>query len=179
MKEKKKKRISPSSKIIMPSGPSRFAGTFKPHVFPDGFCVIIDTREQAPLFTSIPKGLMIKRDTLHNGDYSIAGFEDRFAVERKGISDFLAYITFERPRTVEKLKRLQEYEFKALVIESDEDELYYGSIYSGTSAEVIRAAIISFQVRYGLHVYINKDRGNIERTVLDWAVKFWNIKKEV
>jgi ERCC4-type nuclease len=159
--------------------PPRFTGEFKPHVFPDGFCLIVDTREQMPLFTKIPKGLMIKKDTLHNGDYSIKGFEDKFAVERKGISDFLGYVGAERDKTIRKLKELTGYEFRALVIECDEDELYFGSMYSQIGAETIRASLVSFQVRYGLHVYISDDRKKIERVLLDWAIKFFNIKKEV
>ena len=159
--------------------PPRFTGEFKPHVFPEGFCLVMDTREQDPLFKVMPKGLMIKRDTLKNGDYSIVGFEDRFAVERKGLSDFLGYVGAERRRTVEKLQRLQKYEFKALVIECDEDELYFGSMHSQVGAEVIRAGLTSFTVRYGLHLYVTDNRKKIERVMLDWAIKFYNIKKEV
>ena len=173
-----RKKIQPSSKVIMPGG-KLFTGTFKPHVFPDGFCMVVDTREQKPLFTPPEKGLMVKTDTLHNGDYSILGFEDQFAVERKGISDFLGYISHERKRTVEKMKRLTQYAFKALVIESGEDELFFGSMYSKVSVEVIRAAQVSFQVRYGVHLFISADRSKIERVILDWAIKYYLIKKEV
>jgi ERCC4-type nuclease len=139
----------------------------------------MDTREQRPLFTNAPKGLMLKRDTLHNGDYSIVGFEDKFAIERKGLSDFLGYVGAERKKTVAKLERLRDYEFKALVVEVDEDELYFGSMHSQIGAEVIRAGLTSFAVRYGVHVYITDDRNKIERVILDWAIKYYNIKKEV
>ena len=44
--------------------------------FPKGFIIVIDTREQAPLFIgSLPRGLLIVRDTLDVGDYSVRGFE--------------------------------------------------------------------------------------------------------
>ena len=155
-----------------------FTGEFKPHVFPEGFCLVIDTREQLPLFEKMPKGLVVKRDTLKDGDYSIMGMEGVFAVERKGMSDFLAYISHERQKTVEKMKRLSTFGFAALIVEVDEDELYHGSMYSKVGAEVIRAAILSFQVRYGVHVYITDDRKKIERVLLDWAIKFWNVRKE-
>jgi len=44
--------------------------------FPKGFIVVIDTREQSPLFTGLLlRGLLVVRDTLDVGDYSIRGFE--------------------------------------------------------------------------------------------------------
>jgi ERCC4-type nuclease len=160
------------------SAPKPFKGEFKPHAFPDGFVLIIDTREQDLLFDKMPKGLTVKRDKLDDGDYSIVGFEGTFAIERKKISDFLGYITHEREKTITKMKRLAKMDFAALVIEVDEDELYFGSSYSQVGAEVIRAALVSFQVRYGVHIYMSNDRGKIERWILDWAIKYHNVKKE-
>ena len=157
----------------------KFTGEFKPHEFPEGFAMVIDTREQTPLFKKPPKGLMIKRDTLKNGDYSIVGFEDVFAVERKNPSDFLGYITHGRDKAVEKLKRLKEYEFKALMIECDEDALYFGNLYSNVHPEAIRQSLISFQVRYGVHVYFSDDIKRLERLLLDLAIKFYMVKKAV
>jgi ERCC4-type nuclease len=154
------------------------AGRFKDYIFPSGFVFVIDTREQSPLFNTLPKGLVVVRDTLHNGDYSIRGYEDVFAVERKGMSDFHGYVTVERAKTVEKLTRLASYEFKGLVIEVDEDELHWGNVHVMPRPEVVRQSLVSFQVRYGLHVYISDDRSKIERKVLDWAIKFFLIKSE-
>jgi ERCC4-type nuclease len=88
---------------------------------PKGFQLIIDTREQLPLFEDydIPK----IRTVIHDGDYSIKGFEDSFAVERKQVSDFFSYIGKEREKTVKKLKRLAEFDVAILVVEASLDDL--------------------------------------------------------
>jgi ERCC4-type nuclease len=158
------------------------AHKLKPITFPDGFIMVIDTREQEPLFRRPPKGLVTVRQTLHNGDYSIKGFEDVFAVERKKISDLYSYLGKESKRTIEKLKRLREFEWAALVVEADEATVLQTSpdaaIFGKMHPEAIRARLVSIEVRYGLHVYYNKSKRSVERWVLDRATKFYRIKRE-
>ena len=48
--------------------------------------IVIDTREQTPLV--FPSGVATVRGTLRTGDYSVAGHEAAFTVERKSLSDF-------------------------------------------------------------------------------------------
>lgn len=151
---------------------------FKPHIIPEEMVVLIDTREQNPLWLpKPPKDLAIMRSTLKNGDYSLRGFENSFAIERKQ-SDIFAYMTSERPKTKEKLIRLMEYEFKALVIEYEEDELYMPQMFTDTPLEVIRQSLNSFEVKFGLHIYYG-NRKNLERKVLDWMIYYWNLKHKV
>ena len=150
----------------------------KPHIIPDGMIVVIDTREQNPLWLPKPmKDLVIMRGTLQNGDYSIRGHESTFAIERKQ-ADLFPYLTSEREKTKIKLNRLKEYEFKALVIEYEEDELYMPHFFTEISPEVIRQSLISFEVKYGLHVFYG-DRKALERKVLDWMVYYWKFKRNV
>ena len=151
---------------------------FKPHIIPEGMVVKIDTREQSPLWLpKPPKDLCVMRGTLKNGDYSIVGFEDTFAIERK-MGDIFTYITSDRENTNEKIKRMLGYEFKALVIEMDEDELYAPQMYTEIPMEVIRQTINSFEVKSGLHVYYG-NREKLERKVLDWMIYYWNYKHEI
>jgi len=150
----------------------------KPHIIPDGMIVVVDTREQNPLWLPKPiKDLVIVRGTLSNGDYSIRGFEDRFAVERKE-SDLFAYLTSERKKTKEKLIRLLPYEFKALVIEFEESELYMPQLFTDIPPEVIRQSLVSFEIKYGIHIFYG-DRQAIERKVLDWMIYYWKFKHNV
>jgi len=151
----------------------------KPYKFPEGLIVLQDTREQTPLFgTRLPKGLILCSTTLIDGDYSIQGFRDKFAIERKGISDLLSYCTTEREKTKAKMERFKQMEFVALVIESRESDIYRPYLHSTISPEVVRQAIVSFQIRYGIHVYIGS-RENISRYVLDIMIKYYLVKKEL
>lgn len=148
-----------------------------PHKIPEGMVVVVDTREQNPLWMpKPPKGLVLCRDTLHLGDYSIKGFENKFAIERKA-ADLFPYLTSERAKTKEKLISLSSCDFKALVIEYSEYELLYQpQFYTNISIEVIRQSLVSFEIKYGLHVYYG-ERRDLERKVLDWMIYYYNLQR--
>jgi ERCC4-type nuclease len=146
--------------------------------FPEGFVLTVDPREQRPLFTRFPPGLMIKSMTLKDGDYSVAGFEDKICFERKGISDLFPYCSTEREKTIKKMRRFKSMDFVGLIIEARESEVLQYQQFTQVHPEVVRGAITSFQVRYGVHVYYGT-RDEIARTMLDLMIKFYNIKKEV
>jgi len=132
--------------------------------------VILKTADKVPFINQ----------ALYNGDYSILGLENYFTIERKMISDFLAYIGRERnTKTVHKLSRfrymINRGGWVGLIIEAAEKELMKGSMYSKITPEMIRQALISMRVRWGIHVYFNPDRDYLKRFVVDHAIKFWNI----
>jgi len=139
--------------------------------------LVQDTREQRPLFARIPKGLTVCSTTLTRGDYSVKGFEDKICFERKSM-DLWPYCSSEREKTVKKMLQFKSMEFVGLIIELKEHEIYQFQQYSRVHPEVIRGALISFAVRYGVHIYMGS-RENCARYLLDHAVKFYNIKKEV
>ena len=151
--------------------------TLKPALIPDGFVLIQDTREQRPLFSRIPKGLTISSATLKDGDYSIRGFEDKICFERKS-DDIYSYCTGEREKTLAKMKRFSKFEFVGLAIEIREGDVYQFQQYKKCHPEQIRGALISFQVRYGVHVYFGT-RETSARWILDCSVKYWNVKHEI
>ena len=76
--------------------------------------LIVDQREKTPLvFKRLPStvGLLV------TGDYSIAGAESLFAVERKALRDLLACSTGrERERFERGLQRLRGYQFRRLLV---------------------------------------------------------------
>ena len=74
---------------------------------------IIDSREQAPY--SFPKS---KVAMLKTGDYSTLGMETIAVVERKSLQDALQSVGKGRDRFERELKRMAEFEFAAIVIES-------------------------------------------------------------
>ena len=69
--------------------------------------------------------------------------------------------------------------FVGLVIEALEADILSGYIMSRVSPETARQALISFEVRYGLHLYYSRSRRDIARWVLDRAIKFYKIQREV
>lgn len=151
--------------------------TPKPYVFPEDFILIIDTREQRPLCQGV-KGLVSVTDTVKHGDYTIKGFEDKFAIERKQITDFYSYIGKERKRTEKKIKALSQMDFAAIIIEAGIDDILFPQLYSQVSPEVARQFLVSVNVRYDIHTYLDRDRGNLERWMLDRAIKYFKVMRE-
>jgi ERCC4-type nuclease len=139
---------------------------------PDDFVLVIDTREQRPLFTPPPERLTITHKALQHGDYSIYGFENKVAIERKKMSDLMSYIGSERERTVKKLNAMSDLCFKALVVEENWDDLFLPKAYSRLSSDTIRQALVSFQLRFGLHIFCHPYRKVCEQWVLDRLLYF-------
>jgi ERCC4-type nuclease len=157
--------------------------TLKPTVIPPNFVLIQDTREQRPLFTRIPNGLTIQSATLHDGDYSILGHQHQFAIERKNTNDLFPYCCQEREKTMKKMERFLKISrsggWVGLCIEEKESNVYQFQSYSKIHPETIRGAIISFAIRYNVHVYFAGNRDNASRWILDHAVKFYKVKHEL
>jgi hypothetical protein len=172
------------------------------YIIPKGLVLYQDTNEQKPLFKTpkgldrlekykqendgksfpifdIPKGLTVLDQSIANGDYSIEGYTRDFCIERKQISDFCSYIGVERHKTIIKMERLREMQWAGLVIEVSETELLKGYIHSQLEPNHIRGALVSFEVRYGIHIFMDPDREHIKRWVLDRAIKFWRIMQEI
>ena len=175
-----------------PASQARTPLPYKPTRVPPGFVLIVDTREQQPLFVGSHHGepgeqvrppghpgLVVERGTLHDGDYAVKGCETTIVFERKKLSDFLSYVGKERrTRTEPKLARLARARFAALVIEEDEKKLAGPFRYSRLTGEHARAFLLSCRVRHGIHVYVSKDRAALERFILDHAIKAWLVMQE-
>lgn len=112
--------------------------------------VVIDSREQEPLpITRLP---IIKRG-LYSGDYSIAGLEDVFAVERKSIGDMVGCcVGSNRERFENELHRLRGARFKRLLIIGQRVEVELKHYRSTISPASVLGTIAAFEVRYDLPI---------------------------
>ena len=95
--------------------------------------IIRDSREQAPLtFTGYPVEVAV--GALEAGDYSLAGFERRVAVERKELGDLVGCLSGERARFEKELARLRGYDAAVVVVESPAGDLRAGRYRSKLDA---------------------------------------------
>lgn len=167
-------RIKPTFKFNPRAGQS-FKFLFR---FPEDFILVIDSREQTPLFLDHPpKGLVMVRDTLEVGDYSIRGFEGKIAVERKTIPDLLNCLGNDRERFKRELEKLQGYNWASIVVEGAESELYQYQDFSLMHPESVRQSMASIEIRHNVHFFYGR-RADIERWVLDRLIKFWKVRRE-
>jgi len=159
---------------------------FKPTVFPPDMCLIVDTREQkSPLFLghTAPKGLMVMRDTLKDGDYGIRGFPN-FAIEKKYYGDLFAYCSTEqRLKTKPKMERFRQMVdhggWVGLVIENRMSDIFKWQEYTDVNPGSVRGALTSFAIKYHVHVHFAGNRENTARFILDHAVRYYNFMKEL
>lgn len=93
---------------------------------------VIDTREQRPLSLEYKKGekLASVKGNLYTGDYSLKGFENYVAIERKSLDDMMGCIGTHRERFEKEIIRLKGYEVKCIVVESTWKKIEEGNYRS-------------------------------------------------
>ena len=123
--------------------------------------LIIDSREQDPL-EFIGESEV---GTLSTGDYSLKGFEDYIAIERKSLPDLLGSITSGRDRFERELSRSRGLEYFAIVVESDFSDISKGNFKSKMSVTSAVASILAFSVRYKLPIFFCQDRQQASQIV--------------
>jgi ERCC4-type nuclease len=79
------------------------------------FVIAIDTREQEKY--SFDCETVCKK--LDAGDYSVVGFEQRVAVERKSLRDFVGTVIHDFDRFARELQKLSAMEAACIVVEAD------------------------------------------------------------
>jgi len=132
--------------------------------------LIVDQREQTPLpFTK----LKTIPGTLATGDYSIAGLEHLFSVERKTINDLVnSCIGEDRARFERELHRLRGFRFKRLLIVGTEDDIRQGDYHSSANPKAVLGTIAAFEIRYEVPVVFSPTPADAGRLIERWAIYF-------
>lgn len=120
-------------------------------------CFIVDSREQEPLHFD-PVRVEVETRALPAGDYSLAGYEHRVAVERKSMNDFVGTVTHARRRFAAELRRLKELEFACVVVEANVGDVFARKYRSGAHPASVFAAFVSIVVDYRVPVFFCSDR---------------------
>ena len=129
--------------------------------------VVIDTREQDPLpIARLPTIL----GGLYTGDYSVAGLESVFAVERKSVPDLVACCAASnRERFEHELHRLRGFRFRRLLVIGTRAEIEAGAYRSTIRPASVLGTLAAFEVRYDCPVVFadTPDAGAVQ--VERWA----------
>jgi len=130
---------------------------------PQPLRIIQDSREQAPFrFEGFPA--VVEVAGLDAGDYSLAGFERRVAVERKSIQDLVGCLTGERPRFERELQRLKAMDAAAVVVEATADDLRAGHFRARLNPEAAWQSVLAFTQRYRIPFFWAENRADAEET---------------
>jgi ERCC4-type nuclease len=129
--------------------------------------IVIDTRGQQPLmFTR----LAAIRGTLTSGDYSFAGGEHVFAVERKVLDDLTGCCTAERERFERELHRLRGFRFARLLIVGTPDQVQRHEYTSNVSPRAVLHSLAAWEARF-IPVAFAPTPAAAARQVETWA--YW------
>ena len=131
--------------------------------------IICDNREQAPLPFS---RLKTQQGTLYSGDYSIAGLESLFSVEKKSLADLTACcVGSNRERFERELHRLRGFRFKRLLVIGGEEQIWRCQYHSSIAPKAVLATLSAFEVRYDVPIVFCETPEAAGRLVERWA--FW------
>lgn len=147
--------------------------------------VLIDQREKLP-YTF--EGLQADRAAgggllsvttaetlLETGDYTLSGYADRIAVERKSLDDLYGTLGQGRRRFERELERLAALRVAAVVIEASlQDVLQHPPVLSQMSPKAVYRSILAWTIRYPtVHWLPCGCRRLAEVTTFRLLEKFW------
>ena len=113
--------------------------------------ILIDTREQTPFTLD---GYETRIATLKTGDYSLEGYADKVAVERKSKEDAYGCVGASRRRFLECLERLSDLDRAAIVIErSIEDFSSNPPERTRVDSRMAVGSYISWSCKYRIPVF--------------------------
>lgn len=138
--------------------------------------IIIDNREKNPyLFSAISPPPEIAYATLKTGDYSLSGLQDKIAVERKSLSDFLGSVGSGRARFVRELERASNLDYFAVVIEAQWPEIIaeIKKNHPKMSTKSVFASVVAWSQRYRVHFFPCPSRAFAEKTTYRILSRYW------
>jgi DNA excision repair protein ERCC-4 len=132
--------------------------------------IVVDTREQTPL---VFQHLQSVCGTLTTGDYSVAGLEELFAVERKSVADLVACCMCEnRIRFERELHRLRGFRFKRLLIVGTRGEIELQRYHSRIAPKAVLGSLAAWECRYDCPVVFAATPVEASLLIERWAYYF-------
>jgi ERCC4-type nuclease len=113
---------------------------------------IVDTREQEE-YSFDPRLVTAVRRALPAGDYSIEGLEDRVAVERKTLDDFVSTVIHSRARFREELRKLAGYRAACVVVEAGLIDVLQKRYRGGAHPNAVLGNALSLILDYRVPVF--------------------------
>ena len=135
--------------------------------------IIVDSREGDTGYSfSNCAHVQVIRSALPTGDYSLSGFEDRIALERKTISDLIQCLGRDRDRFERELTRARNFEIFAVICEFSLSDVTFTHYRSHMKPQSILQSIAAFSVRYRVSFLFCGDRSGGELMTYSLLSKF-------
>jgi ERCC4-type nuclease len=131
------------------------------------FTISIDDREKHPYDFS--RSEVVHMET---GDYGIVEAPLLITIDRKNPNDAVQTVIANRARFVNEMERMQEYRFRAIIIEATLETMLQPYRRSRANPRSVVQSYMAFQVRYNVHVIWAGNRKLARATtfrLLEWA----------
>lgn len=136
-----------------------------------GFTIVIDSREQLPYRF---EGYETVVEKLETGDYSVVGFENVFAVERKSLSDFLKSITWERKRFKKEIERGDDLLGFVVVIESSVQDILNWNYKRKVHPNSVMGTVNNWEEYHSVEFEWAGDRSNAEQQTIETLERWYS-----
>ena len=102
--------------------------------------------------------MTVTRRALPAGDYSLDGWEDQVAVERKTLEDLVSTVIRSRKRFHKELERLAGYRAACIVVEANLADILTEQYRSGAHPNAVLGSVLSIVVDFRVPVFFCSDR---------------------
>lgn len=134
--------------------------------------IVVDSREKAPFqFLDAGADIEVVPGSLQTGDYSVRGFENEVACERKELSDLVGCLGSDRERFLREIARARGMRF-VVVVEAAYADLAEGRYRSKLHPASACASVAAIQARYGVPFMFAGSRDAAERFVATFLRQF-------
>lgn len=116
-------------------------------------CVLIKDTREPDLAWDAYFSLPVITRKLDTGDYSMVGFEDKIAIERKTMDDLIGCLTTNRDRFERELTRAQSLDFFCVIVEGTYRQMADGAYRSRMNPKSAWESISAFEIRYKTPFY--------------------------
>ena len=111
--------------------------------------IVVDSREKDEYTFG---DIVTIKQKLDAGDYSVAGLEDRIAIERKNIDDFVGTVIYHQHRFHEELVLLSHMDFSAIIVEASLKDILDHRYKSGVLPISVIGATVAIMVEYRIPI---------------------------
>ena len=117
--------------------------------------IVVDTREKDEYTFG---DVATIRQKLDAGDYSVAGLEDRIAIERKNLDDFVGTVIYQKDRFHNELCALVRMDFASIVVEASLTDIREHRYRSGVRPTSVIGAAVAVMVEYRIPIIFAGNR---------------------
>jgi len=142
--------------------------------------IIVDTREQKPLWNKNTLATTIESKGLKVGDYSLKNHENKIAIERKSPTDLFGTLGAGHKRFKKELEKAADYDYFGIYIESSFMSIlnknFENSYRSKMKGFVIIKILETLKLKYNIDVVFCNNRNEMKRRIKSIFNSYLNLK---